>query len=586
MCLPAAEYDWDKKTRQDFANGYIVWDGGSAEGYELDGSLLYPSPSINTTNGSALLTKVGAEYFKTRPNFYTAGNIFAKFQYGSSLVNRTGYTEGNCTWYAHGRVKELGGSSSALNSMRGNANTWHQNLTNGATIEHTPRIGDIAQWHRSGTNHVAVVEAVHANGTITISQSHYRTNRDGGGAGTLHEVKIISASEPDVFIRVPYLNNESSSKSYNSSQNSETTHTNNSKPIKDSGPSTTISNSVKNNKTITRSTSNIRFDVDNAALGTPFSGSGIDFDSQISVSREGEWKLPGNIKTKAKFSAKAGAYFFASSGTVDMGFSSNISATRHVDQSTGYSTIGVSGSSLDPENSYFSTYLGIGAGVNLNAELDLGLEFPLPFGGAKSIGGKISGGYDLNAVDIVAGKIVPGLKADIGIGLHANEQTRDFLRAEDTAYLGFDAAKLIGKNNPIFESILNLDMEVGIKQKSEAKINGFWFDPDSDSNNGNEFRISLEDGYKDKFLSFIPSFLRVRPDVTLETTFYAYAKGEAGVNVTGALSQRFSGKVPGLSAALKNFPLDINEYKETEYALATYTADIFSRDNWEEIRFA
>ena len=146
-----------------------------------------------------LLTRQGAQYFRDRPQFYTTGNIFAQSMFGSSLVGGRGYTEGNCTWYAHGRLLELGKSPAALRTMSGNANQ----LSNGSRIVSSPQVGDIAQWTANGANHVAVVEAVHPNGTITISESHWKTNWDGGGAGTLHWVGTISASSPTRYIRVP-----------------------------------------------------------------------------------------------------------------------------------------------------------------------------------------------------------------------------------------------------------------------------------------------------------------------------------------------------------------------------------------------
>jgi len=165
-----------------------------------------------------LLTRQNASYFNARPQFYTTGNIFAQGGvYGSSLVGGRGYTEGNCTWYAHGRVKELGGNAAALNSMSGNANQWHTQLSNGTKIVSSPRPGDIAQWTRWYTdsrgvrrqmNHVAVVEKVNGNGTIVISESHWKSEYNGStytgyGKGTLHNVRTIQANNPDRYIRVP-----------------------------------------------------------------------------------------------------------------------------------------------------------------------------------------------------------------------------------------------------------------------------------------------------------------------------------------------------------------------------------------------
>ncbi len=87
--------------------------------------------------------------------------------------------------------------------MSGHAYEWHTQISNGTQIVSSPQPGDIAQWTSNGQNHVAVVETVHPNGTMTISESHYNTNWDGGGAGTLHSIRTINISEPDRYIRVP-----------------------------------------------------------------------------------------------------------------------------------------------------------------------------------------------------------------------------------------------------------------------------------------------------------------------------------------------------------------------------------------------
>ncbi|NJN31284.1 MAG: CHAP domain-containing protein [Synechococcales cyanobacterium RM1_1_8] len=153
-----------------------------------------------------LLSQQNPAYFNARLGFYgRAGNIFAASRFGSRFVDNGGLTDGNCTWYAHGRVKELGGNVAALNSMRSNANRWHTQLSNGSRILNrgeTPQFGDIAQW---GSNHVAVVERVYTeNGVLmlTISESHYPVP-DKGIRSRLHQVKNIRADSPTRFIRVP-----------------------------------------------------------------------------------------------------------------------------------------------------------------------------------------------------------------------------------------------------------------------------------------------------------------------------------------------------------------------------------------------
>jgi surface antigen len=203
--------------KQEFENGYITWKDGMAQAYNQDGGLLFQRPAYTPpsfragggSNSGALLSTVDRDYFLQRPEFYTTGNIFAQSGFGSSLVSGTGSTEGNCTWYAHGRVMEMGGDPAALRSMRGNANQWHLQMSNGTRVLNAgeqPQIGDIAQWTRSGMNHVAVVEDVYDKGGqtyIKISESHYNTNFDGGANGTLHSVKEYTEGNPDRFIRVP-----------------------------------------------------------------------------------------------------------------------------------------------------------------------------------------------------------------------------------------------------------------------------------------------------------------------------------------------------------------------------------------------
>ncbi|MEG4495252.1 S8 family serine peptidase [Microcoleus sp. D3_18_C4] len=189
-------------------------DSGAENGNQI---YMHPTPmswnpfhlwKLNLPNGgnpghlNPLVTRQGAQYFKDRPQFYTTGNIFAQSMYGSSLVGGRGYTEGNCTWYAHGRLLQMGKNPSALRTMSGNANQWHNQMSNGTGAFSSPQVGDIAQWTANGANHVAVVEQVHSNGTITISESHYDTNWDGGSSGTLHWVRTISASSPTRYIRV------------------------------------------------------------------------------------------------------------------------------------------------------------------------------------------------------------------------------------------------------------------------------------------------------------------------------------------------------------------------------------------------
>jgi len=78
---------------------------------------------------------------------------------GSPVYGYNGYDYGYCTWYVASRI--------AVPSNWGNANTW-DNLApiSGWTVSTVPRPGAIAQTDRGSEGHVAVVEAVSADGTM------------------------------------------------------------------------------------------------------------------------------------------------------------------------------------------------------------------------------------------------------------------------------------------------------------------------------------------------------------------------------------------------------------------------------------
>jgi surface antigen len=106
----------------------------------------------------------------------------------------------NCTWYAHGRMLQLGYSKYALDSMLGHAGTWDNTAARGAQVVNTPQVGSIAVWEASvngagSVGHVAVVERVNSNGTITISESNW--------AGKAYNVRTIPANHPSKFIVAP-----------------------------------------------------------------------------------------------------------------------------------------------------------------------------------------------------------------------------------------------------------------------------------------------------------------------------------------------------------------------------------------------
>jgi LysM repeat protein len=93
------------------------------------------------------------------PSYSGGSSSGSSFPWGGGpLYGGNGYIRGYCTWYVANRI--------AVPSNWGNANTW-DNLApmSGWTVSTVPRPGAIGQTDRGSEGHVAVVEAVSADGT-------------------------------------------------------------------------------------------------------------------------------------------------------------------------------------------------------------------------------------------------------------------------------------------------------------------------------------------------------------------------------------------------------------------------------------
>ncbi len=133
---------------------------------------------------SSVLTNAPLSGDISQPNlsssFYTSANIF--WQAGQAPVAsappncQLGSALGNCTWYAHGRLRELGYDTTQLSLLNTNACKWNaQATTGGILVDSIPTVGSIAQIS-SGAGHVAVVESVNADETVTLTESAFISN--------------------------------------------------------------------------------------------------------------------------------------------------------------------------------------------------------------------------------------------------------------------------------------------------------------------------------------------------------------------------------------------------------------------------
>ncbi|MGA4514756.1 CHAP domain-containing protein [Staphylococcus caledonicus] len=98
------------------------------------------------------------------------------------------YTAGQCTWYVYDRV---GGS---IGSTWGNANNWASAAQSaGYTVDNNPEEGSIMQSSAGTYGHVAYVESVNDDGSITVSEMNYN------GGPYVKDTRTISASQASSF---------------------------------------------------------------------------------------------------------------------------------------------------------------------------------------------------------------------------------------------------------------------------------------------------------------------------------------------------------------------------------------------------
>lgn len=120
----------------------------------------------------------------------------------------SGYGLPNCTTWAWGRRYEIEGTPPNLST--GDAYTfWEENEKNHYYLTgDVPKAGAVMVWSKSGgAGHVAIVEQVNGDGTITISQSGWRTwawNPYIIKTGTIEEIEYYNGP-PYTFLGYIYL---------------------------------------------------------------------------------------------------------------------------------------------------------------------------------------------------------------------------------------------------------------------------------------------------------------------------------------------------------------------------------------------
>lgn len=111
-------------------------------------------------------------------------------------VSPNGYYYRNCTDYVAWKLKSLGVADAKVRGL-GNGGQWAANAAGraGVTVSNSPTVGSAAVRLASGSDpygHVAFVEAVNSNGTITVSEYNWVVN--GVPDGSFHQRTATGAS--------------------------------------------------------------------------------------------------------------------------------------------------------------------------------------------------------------------------------------------------------------------------------------------------------------------------------------------------------------------------------------------------------
>lgn len=104
-----------------------------------------------------------------------------KYFYSDNPFYKSGYGLPNCTTWAFGRFYETLGSMPKLSTS--NAENWY-GKKDGYKRGKTPKLGAVICWRKGkagdgsdGAGHVAIVEKIHEDGSITISQSGWKASK-------------------------------------------------------------------------------------------------------------------------------------------------------------------------------------------------------------------------------------------------------------------------------------------------------------------------------------------------------------------------------------------------------------------------
>ncbi|WP_227789267.1 PA14 domain-containing protein [Nodularia sp. LEGE 04288] len=206
----STEYSWDGKTRQDFAGGYILWNG-SAIGYKPDGSLLFPPP--NSGNGNNPGSGPGITYDQYLYLLYR-DNIGNKInqtyeEHGDAIDSEDGDPDGKVYALAGGQVKFIGKDQFGGNYIQ----IWNSQLQRNFFYVHFSNFNSSLKVNQKiEQGHFLGIEG--STGKSTGVHTHVHVTTPNGTRenplitlGTLQNQVTSSPNTPPVEPESPPLNN-------------------------------------------------------------------------------------------------------------------------------------------------------------------------------------------------------------------------------------------------------------------------------------------------------------------------------------------------------------------------------------------
>lgn len=152
------------------------WQGGP-EGWSAESAIAPASAASHVS-----LPDLELRHYTTDNRFWT--DRLAPASTDPPGGSNLGTALGNCTWYAYGRMLELGYDAAQLRLVappnQGNAHQWIGNAASGGiALNQSPRIGSIAVKDISpgfALGHVAVVETLNGDNMITVTESSWASD--------------------------------------------------------------------------------------------------------------------------------------------------------------------------------------------------------------------------------------------------------------------------------------------------------------------------------------------------------------------------------------------------------------------------